>query len=43
VSNEEIFFQELFKEGPISSIILQCPKSITKIMIKQKGKMLVKE
>jgi hypothetical protein len=37
VSNGEAFIQELFEEGPISNIILECPKSGTKTMMKQKG------
>jgi hypothetical protein len=32
--NEEEFFQELFEEKPICSVILQHPRSITKSMMK---------
>jgi hypothetical protein len=38
VSNGKIFFQKLFEDGPISSIIPQHPRSRTRIMMKQKGK-----
>ncbi len=41
-SGEE-FFQELFEEEPICSIILQRPRSKTRTMMKQKGKAPTKE
>jgi hypothetical protein len=43
VSSGEVFFQELFEERPISSIIPQRLKSRTRTMMKQKGKTLVKK
>jgi len=36
--NEEEFLQKLFEEEPICSVILQCPRSKTKVMMKQKAK-----
>jgi hypothetical protein len=36
--NEKEFLQKLFEEEPICSVILQCPRSKTKAMIKQKNK-----
>jgi hypothetical protein len=43
VSSGEIFLQKLFEEGPISNIILQCPRSRTRTMMKQKGKAPIEE
>ncbi len=41
MSNEEEFLQELFEERPVCSIIPQRPRSRTKTMMKQKGKVHV--
>jgi hypothetical protein len=41
--NGEEFFQELFEEEPICIVIPQCPRSITKAMMKQKGKAPIEE
>jgi hypothetical protein len=41
VSSGEEFFQELFEERPACNIIPQRLKSITKTMMKQKGKVHV--
>jgi hypothetical protein len=38
MSSGEAFLQKLFENGPISNIILQRPRSRTRIMMKQKGK-----
>jgi hypothetical protein len=38
MSNGEVFLQELFKGGPISSIIPQRPRLGTRTMMKWKGK-----
>ncbi len=43
VKSGEVFFQDLFEKGPSSNIILQCPRSRTRIMMKQKGKVPVEE
>ncbi len=43
MSNGEEFFQELFEERPISSIIPRCPRLETRTMMKQKVKALVEE
>jgi len=34
MSSGELFFQKLFEEGPISNIILQCPRLGTRTMMK---------
>jgi hypothetical protein len=39
----EEFFQELFEEERVCIVIPQCPRSRTKAMMKQKGKVLVEE
>ncbi len=39
----EASLQELFQKGPISNIIPQCPRSRTRTMMKQKGKVHVEE
>jgi hypothetical protein len=41
MSSGEVFFQELFKGGPISNIIPQCPTLGTSTMMKRKGKVPV--
>jgi hypothetical protein len=43
VSNGEEFLQELFKEGPICSIIPQCSRSRMKAMMKRKGKVPIEK
>ncbi len=43
MSSGEEFLQELFEERPVSNIILQCPKSETKTMMKRKGKAPIEE
>jgi len=34
ISSGKVFLQEVFKKGPISNIILQCPRSRTRTMMK---------
>ncbi len=43
VSNGDVFIQEIFEEGPISSIVFQHPRSWTRTMMKQKNKAFVEE
>jgi hypothetical protein len=43
MSSGKAFLEELFEEGPISSIIPQRPRSGTRTMMKQKGKMPIEK
>ncbi len=43
MNSGEVFLQEFFEEGPISNIILYLLRSWTRTMMKQKGKMPIKE
>jgi hypothetical protein len=43
MSNGEVFIQELFEEGLISSIIRWRPRSRTRTMMKWKGKVHVQK
>ncbi len=43
VNNGQVFFWEFFEEGPISNIILQCPRLGTRTMMKWNGNVHVEK